>query len=162
MNCLSDFWDWLRGKRRICLSITVGPFTEQTQPVPSILARCRHWGGAFKHQGDEFVADIVLPDSQQFPITVKGAKDKKNNPTPLPPGSVVYLTDNPALLSVTPSADGMSCVVAAAGPLGECNVTVKLVGADGSTVAAKTIDVLINAGAATTLDIDVGTPVEQP
>lgn len=104
-----------------------------------------------------------MTDSQQVTLTISFA-DKKGNPTPAPAGAStpLWLTDNPDLLALTPAADGLSCLVAAHGPLGQGTVSVKVTAADGSPLAAGSLGVEIIAGAPVQVVIAPGTPAEQP
>jgi hypothetical protein len=103
-----------------------------------------------------------MSDSQQVTVTIK-VMDKKGNPAPVD-GVPVWLTDNTELLALTPAADGLSCLVAAVGPLGTATVSVTAdadLGA-GVTPIVGTLDVQITGGTATTATLAPGTPTEQP
>jgi len=100
--------------------------------------------------------------SQQVTLSV-AFTDKKGNPAAVD-GVPEWSTDNPTVLALTPAADGLSCLVKAAGPLGTAKVTLKAdadLGA-GVTDIVGTFDVEITAGVATTVTITAGTPEEQP
>lgn len=102
---------------------------------------------------------FTLSDSQHVPLTITPV-DKKGNPATI--SSVpVWSVDNPNLLALTPSADGLSCDIASVGPLGSAKVSVS-VAADATLPALiGELDVTINGGAATTVTIVPGTPTEQ-
>lgn len=97
-----------------------------------------------------------LTDSQLVTLTIS-AVDKKGNPVTFA-GAPVWSVDNPNLLSLTPSTDGLSCVVASVGPLGTAKVSVSST----TPSLSGTLDVQIVSGAATQLTIVPGTPSEQP
>jgi hypothetical protein len=106
------------------------------------------------------MATFTMTDSQQSTFSIT-AYDKMGNPTTLPPGSVSWAVDLTTLISLTPATDGMSCLVKAVGPLGTAVVSCRVSNADGTTLAAGSIDVGITSGAAVTIKFDPGTPVEQ-
>ena len=101
-----------------------------------------------------------MTDSQKCTLTIT-AVDKKGNPAALPAGAVSWLVDNTAVVALTPSADGSTCDAAAVGPLGTATISVKVSDATGTTLAAGSIDCTITGGAATTITINPGAPVEQ-
>lgn len=105
---------------------------------------------------------FTLTDSQQTTCTIS-AVDKKNNPVTLPAGTVAWAVDSPTVIALTPSADGLTCVVAAAGALGDAKVSVTVSDpATQATIAAGTLDVTVTAGNATSITITPASPVEQP
>lgn len=108
------------------------------------------------------MADVTMTDTQQVVMTLKTGLDRRGNPTTLPAGSVAWSTDSPALLTLTPSADGMSCTVASAGPLGTGVLTAKVSDASGAALASGSVNFTITSGAPVSIEIDAGTPVEQP
>lgn len=100
-----------------------------------------------------------MTDSQKSTLSVK-FEDKKGNPAPVDPGTTpTWSTDNTDVLQLTPSADGLSCDVAAVGPLGVGTVTLKA-SAGGSDIIG-TVQITITGGAATQVEIDNTPPVEQ-
>lgn len=113
-------------------------------------------------QGEKFM-DGKISDTQQImlgPVVFKTAKDK---PTTVD-GKPEWLTDNSDILALTPSDDGMSCLVKAVGVPGVANVTLRA-DADRSEevrliLGHSQIEVVQNE--ATTVEIPVGTPEEQP
>lgn len=110
----------------------------------------------------ETLMGLQLTDSQQCDLSAK-IVDKKGNPAKVD-GVPVWLTDNPDVLALTPSADGLSCNIAATGPLGTAKVTMKAdadLGA-GVTELVGTIDVEVTAGQATSIELAASTPTEQP
>jgi len=116
---------------------------------------------AFKRY--RLMATFQMTDSQQVTMSV-AFTDKKGNPAPAPAGAAPpqWLVDNAALLTLTPAADGMSCVVAATGPLGDGTVSVKVTDAAGNSLATGSIAVTIVGGAPVNIAITPGTPSEQP
>lgn len=111
--------------------------------------------------GDVLMA-VQLTDSQQCDVTPKFV-DKKGNPAKVD-GAPTWLTDNPDVLSLTPSADGLTCTVAAVGPLGAGKISMKADADLGAGVVelVGTLDFEITAGQATTVILDVGAATEQP
>lgn len=100
-----------------------------------------------------------MSDSQQVTVTAK-AIDKKGNAAPIE--APEWSTDNTDLLALTPSDDGLSCVVAAVGPLGSGTVTFKADAqlGDGEVPIVGTLDVTITGGLATTVTLEAGAPSE--
>jgi hypothetical protein len=99
-----------------------------------------------------------MTDSQKTVLHV-GATDKKGNPTNLSPGSATWLVDNPNVATITPSADGLSCEVVAAGPLGDFKVS--LSANVGGNAVSGVFDGTVISGAATQLTVTADAPVEQ-
>lgn len=107
----------------------------------------------------ELMATLTLTDSQSCPLSVAFV-DAAGNPAVVD-GAPQWLTGNSEILALAPAADGLSCVVNAAGPLGTATVSVSA-DADlgsGSTTISGSLDVTVIAGAAVTVDITAGTPV---
>ena len=104
-----------------------------------------------------------MSDSQQVTLSVSFA-DKRGNPVPAPVGAQPpsWLVDNAALLSLTPAADGLSCVAASVGPLGTATVSVKVSDAQGNALASGSLGVTVIGGAPATVVVTPGTPSEQP
>ena len=142
-------------RRKPRLVPRLGVVTEQTGPV----APTPQFQG--KKKGRLIVA-FQLTDSQQTTVTIK-PQDKKGNPAPVD-GAPQWLVDNPNVLALTPSADGLSCLVAAVGPLGTATVSVKA-DADlggGVTELVGLLEVEVTGGQAVTVALEPGTPTEQP
>lgn len=107
------------------------------------------------------VNQMNLTDSQQATLSIQPV-DKKGNPA-LVDGVPAWLSSNSEVVTVTPSADGLSAVAVAVGPLGTATVSVTAdadLGA-GVTEIAGSLDITITAGAATTVSISAGDPTEQ-
>ncbi len=105
---------------------------------------------------------FTLTDSQQVPVSV-AITDKKGNPAKVD-GVPVWQVDNPNVLALTPAADGMSCLVAAVGPLGTAKVSMTAdadLGA-GITEIIGVLDIEVTGGTATTVVLTPGTPTDQP
>lgn len=103
------------------------------------------------------MATLNLVDTEHCPLAIE-ADDGAGNPTNLPAGSVTWTSSNPAVAAVTPAADGMSCDLAAVGPLGTAQIGVSAV-IDANTMFTGTLDVTVTAGAAKTIRIVAGAPV---
>jgi len=103
-----------------------------------------------------------LTDSQQVDLKIQ-AVDKKGNPAPIE--GVDWSTDNPNVVALMPSADGLTCTVAAVGPLGNAVITAK---ADADMDPSNrveiigTLEVEITGGTAQQVLLVAGTPTEQP
>lgn len=129
---------------------------EQVSPTP------QHQG-TLERKDRCLLASFSMTDSQQVTMSVSYA-DKKGNPTSPPPGAQppTWLVDTPALLAVAPAADGLSCIVAAVGPLGDGTVSVKVTNAAGDPLATGSIAVTIVSGAPSVVSVTPGAPTEQP
>lgn len=105
---------------------------------------------------------ITLTATQQTTCVVN-PRDSKGNPAPLD-GVPQWASSDPAVVSVVPSADGLSCVVKAVG-LGNAQVTVT---ADADLDAGETRELQgtenfeVKPAEAVTLGIASGPVVEQP
>lgn len=132
----------------------VGVPRDQPGPLgavpPKTAAECGRKG--------DVMASFQLTDSQQVDVTAK-FEDKRGNPVQLS-GPPNWLVDNPNLLTLTPAPDGMSCTVAAAGPLGIGTLSVTAAGPGGDISGSMEIEVV--SGAATQIELTAGTPTEQP
>jgi len=104
----------------------------------------------------------TMTATQQMTCTIQ-ILDKKGNPAEVD-GVPTWLTDNTDVLSLTPAADGMSCLVAAVGALGSAGVTVTADADLGAGVEPLigTLDFDITGGKASVIAITPGTPTEQP
>ena len=105
------------------------------------------------------MATLQLTDIQHDSLTLTAA-DAAGNPVALPTGSVSWSVSDPAILAITPSADGSSADLAAQGPLGTAQVQVS-VAIDPTTTLTGTLDVTVVASAAATIQIVPGTPVNK-
>ncbi len=105
-----------------------------------------------------------MTDSQQTTLRVGGLADKKGNPvTGTLQGAPQWSTDNTDVVALTPAADGQSCLVAAVGPLGQANVTLKLQAdfGQGPVPIVGTFAVTITGGSATQVTITADPPSEE-
>jgi hypothetical protein len=104
----------------------------------------------------------TLTVTQKVPVSVE-FKDAKGNPAKVD-GTPAWLTDNPNILQLTPSADGLSCDVQAVGVIGKANVQVTADADLGSGVEniIGTAEIEVVGGKATLVNLTVGTPVEVP
>lgn len=96
---------------------------------------------------------FTMTDSQKATLSIQPV-DKRGNPT-TEAGIPVWATSDPAIITITPSSDKLSCDVAAAGPLGSAQVTVS----DGT--ATGILDITIVAGAEASIAISAAVPIEQ-
>ena len=103
-----------------------------------------------------------LTSSQQQQLSVIFT-DVRGNPAQVD-GAPYWACDNTDILSVTPAPDGMSCLIAAIGPLGNVRVSVQADADMGNGVVpiAGVYDVEIVSGAATTVQIQGGAITDQP
>lgn len=115
-----------------------------------------------KHCPERFslMATFQMTDSQQVIVTLT-ATDKRNQPVPLPTGTVVATTDNSAVLTATVNPDN-TITFAAVGILGTSTGSVTVNDASGNPLASGSIDFTIVSGAPTNLVLTPGTPSEQP
>lgn len=135
----------------------LGPFREASAHVVPTPQYAR-----FPLLGGDLMAAVTMTATQEFECTISPV-DKKGNPATLD-GVPEWLTDNPAVLALTPAADGLSCKVTAVGMIGVANVQVTGdadMGA-GSTPIIGTIDCEVTAGQAIMINITPGAPSEQP
>jgi hypothetical protein len=104
---------------------------------------------------------MQITDSQKVALEIKPV-DKKGNAAKVD-GAPVWSTDNDQVVALTPSSDGLSCVVSAVGPLGVAAVSVKADADLGAGVKPVfgTISFEVTSGEAATMTINAGTPEEQ-
>lgn len=103
-----------------------------------------------------------LTDTQQVDLSATFI-DKKGNPAPVD-GLPEWFTDNPNVLSLVPSPDGLACKISAVGPIGTAIVSMKADADLGSGIIpiSGLFDVEVVSGAAVQVTITPGTPSEQP
>lgn len=97
---------------------------------------------------------VTMQDNQYVTLTVDPT-DAEGNATA--DTGLTWAADQPALVTLVPSADGTQCNVGAAG-IGTVNITVT----DGSGIASPADPITITAGPPTTLGIASGTPADIP
>lgn len=129
-------------------------------PLPAI--RFIFSGQIEGQEKKENITMLLLTDTQKASLSIAPV-DAKGNPAKVQDGSVVWSAADSTIVTLTPSADGLSCDCAAAGPLGttQVNVSADADLGDGVTTIAGTLDVQVQAGQAVSLGISAGTPVEQ-
>jgi hypothetical protein len=102
----------------------------------------------------------TLKDTQKVTVTLE-ADDAAGNPTtstfPSPPA---WQSSDATVVTVTPSADGMSAEVATTGKLGTAQVRVDATTADGRAITGLG-DVEVVTSDATTFKLNFGTPVDR-
>src|SRR5262245_32037582 len=104
---------------------------------------------------------LTLTSTQKADLSVTFL-DAKGNPAQVD-GVPTWMTDNTDVLALTPAADGMSCEVAAVGPIGNATAQVAADADLGAGVVAifGTIDVQVTAGQASRVEIAASPPVQQ-
>lgn len=108
---------------------------------------------SYTHLGGGLVA-VTMQDNQYVTLTADPT-DAGGNPTA--DTGLTWAADNPALASLTPSADGTECNVGATG-VGTVNVTVT----DAAGNVSPADPIVITAGPPVTLGIASGTPQAIP
>lgn len=138
----------------------LGPAKEQTEPVvktPQFQKTfCQH------HLQESLIMATSMSSSQKRNIRIKNFVDKKGNPAKVD-GAPEWTTDNSEVLALTPADDGMSCVVAAVGPLSNASITVTADADMGAGVKPiiGTMEFEITAGEAVSVDLEADEPEEQ-
>lgn len=98
---------------------------------------------------------VELKDSKQVQLTLH-AKDAKQFEVPEPEGTVLsWSSDDSSVVSLQPSADGLSCLAVAGNP-GSCMVQVT----DGVRTGSLAFDV--TPGDVDSISIEAGEPEDQP
>jgi hypothetical protein len=93
---------------------------------------------------------MFIRDDEQVGLSIQPV-DKAGNPAEVS-GSPSWSSSDPTILTVVPSADGLSAVAAAVGKLGKATVSVTLGSISG------TLDVEVHSDAAVSVTITAGTP----
>lgn len=106
---------------------------------------------------------LTLTDTQQCTLGPIAAVDGRGNPAPID-GVPTWVSSDPTILTVEPSADGLSALVKSVGPLGNAQVTVTADADMGAGTVSITglQDVTVIAGQAVVVTVPAGVPVEQP
>lgn len=130
------FYQWLaQGPAPVRMTITVGtPTLQGTGTTPP--------------EG----SSMQLHDNEQVTYTLSETDAKGN---PVTGDTITWTVDNPAVVTLTPSADGYSCLVVA-GTLGSAVVTVT----DGTLSATEAVDVI--AGPVAAISVAAGAVETQP
>lgn len=104
----------------------------------------------------------TLKDTQQCSFSIV-FKDARGNQAQVD-GKPEWFIDNTDLVAITPSEDGMSCLVVPRGPLGTCTLSMKADTdrTDGVKAISGTADISIVAGDAVAVDLQPGLPVDIP
>ena len=104
---------------------------------------------------------LILTDSQQATLTIQPV-DKAGNAAAVE--DVAWTTSDDTVLTVTPSEDGLTAVVAITGKLGvaQVNVTADAQIGEGAVEITGVLDVEVKAGQAVALSIAAGAPEEKP
>lgn len=108
---------------------------------------------------------IQITDTQKVTLSIQPV-DAKGNPA-LVDGAPAWNSSDPSIITVAPSADGLSAVASAAGPLTaegasvQVSVTVDADLGEGTKEISGTLDVTVVAGAAVSVAINAGAPEEQ-
>jgi len=132
----------------------LGRFKEQGQP-PAPTPQFYTWPAL-----GELLMAFELTSTQETTMSVTFT-DKRGNPVEQPEGTIEWKV-NSTILALVPAADGLSCVVSAAGPVGAATVSVTLRAPDNSVACSGSIAVDVVVGPAANIVIDPGVPVEQP
>jgi hypothetical protein len=109
----------------------------------------------------------TISTDQNYPNVVLKVTDAKGRPAKVD-GVPVWASSDATVLTVTPSADGMSAVVDTVAPGGPARITVSAdadLGAGVISLTGVTEDVTVTqgtSGQATTLALDLGTPADKP
>jgi len=105
---------------------------------------------------------FTMSSSQQTDVSVVFL-DKAGNPAQVD-GVPEWMVDNPNVLAINPGIDGLSCRVAAVGPLGLAKVTLTADAdlGEGVTAVVGFLDIEITAGQAATVQLNPTAPVEKP
>ena len=101
---------------------------------------------------------LTLTDEQKVslsisPVTAAGNKANLDGPA-------IWSSSNPDIVSISASADGLSAVATAVGPIGNSQISVSAdadLGAGVRTIAA-ILDVTVVAAEAVSLSVNAGTP----
>jgi hypothetical protein len=104
----------------------------------------------------EGATKVKIKDNQEFDVAV-AFQDSVGNPATVE-GAPTWTSDNETVLTLTPSADGLSAVVSAAGPVGTAQISVSAdadLGA-GTTTITGVLDVEVIAGDAALIVLNPG------
>ena len=97
---------------------------------------------------------MQMTDSQQVHLTL--AEKDKAGQTVSPSSPPEWFSSNTDVVTVTPSADGLSADAVSTGAVGSATITAT---ADNLT---GTLDIDVVAGAAVTVEIQAGSPTDKP
>jgi hypothetical protein len=100
--------------------------------------------------------DLSLAGQEQTTMHVRGLTQKEENGTFVK--APIWSVDNPNILRLTPSADGLNCQVAAVDPPQPGTAVVTVTDADDPGVPPITITVTIRSDPITHLAVDIDPP----
>jgi hypothetical protein len=105
---------------------------------------------------------VVLKDNQRVTASVSPV-DARGNPAPID-GVPVWAVVGPAVLTLEPSSDGLSCVATTTGELGVTQLTVTADAdlGEGVVTISGLLDVEVIAGIAVGLSVAAGVPEDIP
>lgn len=108
-----------------------------------------------------------LTATQETTYRIVEVHDKRGNKVPLDPAVVPdWKTDNTDILTITPSADGMTCHVRPVGMVTSTPVHIQVTADADTTDAVKNVigtdEINVTPGEAATIVIKADTPTEQP
>jgi hypothetical protein len=132
----------------------LGPIQEFDGPLPRTASSLPWSRGSI-------ILMATLTNTQQVNVEIR-AKNRRGGPAGLQ--SPEWSTDNSDVLRLEPHADGQSCRIVAAGPIGTANVTMQADAdlGDGVQPVVGTLSFDITPGTATVIDLVPGPPEEQP
>ncbi len=145
-------------KRQIEQGVQLDLIVAALKPLPAVKLV---FDVELEGQITEGVKHFKMTNSQQLTATIQPV-DKKGQPAPID-GVPVWASSDETIITVVPSDDGLSAVVAAVGPLGDAKVAVSAdadLGAGINTIFG-TLDVTITQGGAVGFKITTSDPVEQ-
>jgi len=105
---------------------------------------------------------LVLTATQDAPVQAM-CKDSKGNPAQVEGASFTTSDDTIVALKPDPGGDPMKTTISAVGPLGSALITFNADADLGAGVVPiiGTMDVVVNPGQATVVELQAGAPVEQ-
>lgn len=117
--------------------------------------------GNFSVEGKDMA--ITIKAGQRGVATISHPVDKFGNPAAID-GAPVWSTSDDTKFALTPSDDGMSCVIQHLGPVGDAQVKVAADAdlGEGSKEIASVIDLTAVAGDAVGFDLNVGAFEDPP
>ncbi len=140
-------------RRKVFIVPNLGKITERGAVVATPQYSGRFYGRC--------LVSFQISDSQGVPLTPTFI-DNKGNPATVD-GQPEWLVDNPNVIALTPAADGLSCDLAAVGPLGTAIVSMKADADLGAGVEplVGTFEIEVTAGKATTVVLTPGDVTER-
>lgn len=143
MHRLKRLLCFRKRKKAVCFRWRIGPV--ETSP-----------------KNGEVTMSIVLKDTQRVSISVSPV-DAKGNPAKVD-GAPSWAVVGPAIVTLVPSDDGLTCVATTTGDLGTTQITVSAdadVGEGVQTISGL-LDVEVVGGVAVSLSVAAGVPEEIP